>query len=74
MVGLSSTSFREFSHNFSNLLTGWISYLRADYRDSLINESHQLKSFTLATIPQQPPLPLSSGLSFASIWHTSPIW
>lgn len=26
--------------NDSNLLSGWISYLRTDYRDSLINESH----------------------------------
>ncbi|MCC5660808.1 hypothetical protein LC608_28305, partial [Nostoc sp. XA010] len=26
--------------NDSNLLSGWLSYLRTDYRDSLINESH----------------------------------
>ncbi|BAB78390.1 asl7306 (plasmid) [Nostoc sp. PCC 7120 = FACHB-418] len=61
MVGLSPTSNREFSPNFSDLLSGWISYLRTDYRDSLINESHQLKSFTALTIAQHPPLPLSSG-------------
>ncbi|MEH2418841.1 MAG: hypothetical protein V7K12_27145, partial [Nostoc sp.] len=24
----------------SNLLSGWLSYVRADYRDSLSNESH----------------------------------
>ncbi|MEH2048342.1 MAG: hypothetical protein V7K70_01290, partial [Nostoc sp.] len=26
----------------SNLLSGWFSYVRADYRDSLNNESHWL--------------------------------
>ncbi|MBD2249242.1 hypothetical protein [Nostoc sp. FACHB-888] len=60
MVGLSPTSNREFSHTFSNLLTGWISYLRTDYRDSLINESHQLNSPTWLTMHQHPPIPLSS--------------
>ncbi|MBG1265539.1 hypothetical protein F8S12_03435 [Nostoc sp. WHI] len=40
MARLALASDREFSLNVSNLLTGWISYLRTDYRDSLINESH----------------------------------
>ncbi|MBG1264650.1 hypothetical protein F8S20_39170 [Nostoc sp. BAE] len=40
MVGLSPTSDREFSLIDSNLLSGWISYLRTGYRDSLTNESH----------------------------------
>ncbi|MBC1279211.1 hypothetical protein GNF10_25425 [Nostoc sp. UCD121] len=40
MARLSLASDREFSLNDSNLLSGWISYLRTDYRDSLINESH----------------------------------
>ncbi|MEH1765654.1 MAG: hypothetical protein V7L30_04215 [Nostoc sp.] len=40
MARLALASDREFSLNDSNLLSGWISYLRTDYRDSLINESH----------------------------------
>ncbi|MEH2197000.1 MAG: hypothetical protein V7K82_01965, partial [Nostoc sp.] len=35
----------------SNLLSGWISYLRADYRDSLINESHSLSTLSLLHAP-----------------------
>jgi len=44
MVGLSPTSDREFSlFSDSNLLSGWLSYVRTDYRDSLSNESHPSK-------------------------------
>ncbi|MEH2273756.1 MAG: hypothetical protein V7K40_02780 [Nostoc sp.] len=44
MAGLSPASDREFSLGDSNLLSGWISYLRTGYRDSLINESHSMFS------------------------------
>lgn len=37
----------------SNLLTGWISYLRTGYRDSLINESHL---FSLSALLVHKPL------------------
>ncbi|MEH2342086.1 MAG: hypothetical protein V7K22_10540, partial [Nostoc sp.] len=38
----------------SNLLSGWLSYVRADYRDSLSNESHFPLPCTNETLIQQP--------------------
>ncbi|MEH2295482.1 MAG: hypothetical protein V7K31_20890, partial [Nostoc sp.] len=44
----------------SNLLSGWLSYVRTDYRDSLSNESHKFPSTMLIIGAMLVPQPLGS--------------
>ncbi|PHM06336.1 hypothetical protein CK516_34260 [Nostoc sp. 'Peltigera malacea cyanobiont' DB3992] len=56
----------------SNLLSGWISYLRTGYRDSLVNESHRLRGCHPTASPSDAPQRISPGhCAHLSMCHPS---